>query len=277
MATQAAVLQEYLDLMFETVGRLVPETSAQLLPTKKPGHNYLGDDVEPAVLADIQGCMQGRRRFPAWQEAQLRELAFWRWVAFEGYQNRDPRTFRLLQAQFMLRNFMKTGWSLRELAGRAVVEIGCGPLGMIDFLPAIAGVAFDPLNRHYSRLFGKVRSPSVRYVDDLPALVARQSGGFDLGICFNVLDHTEEPRPIWDAFMRLVAPGGRFLVQVNTVRDGFPRTDEHRAMHPSPFSEQKISAWIREVCSEPTIERTDQPSGDNEFWFMAWGRKDRGS
>jgi SAM-dependent methyltransferase len=270
-----AVLQEYLDWMMDTMRELVPETSQQLLPTKQKHHNYLGEDVEPKVLADIECCMQGTKTFLPYQEAQLRELAFWRWVAYEGYNGDDPRTFRLLQLQFMLRNFMKTGWSLRQLASQSVVEIGCGPLGMIDFLPAARAVGFDPLNRHYSRLFGRVRSPEVDYVDDLGALSARHRGTFDVGICFNVLDHTDDPRHIYETYLRLIRPGGRFLIQVNTVRDGYPRTAEHQSMHPSPFSAEKITAWVREVCDAPTLECTDQPSGDNEFWFMAWGRKDR--
>ena len=269
------VIEEYLDLMFDIVHDLVPSISKQLLPTKLPQHNYLGTDIEPKVLGDLERCINGQSTFPRYEDAQLRELAFWRWVAYEGYAGNDPRTFRLMQERFMLRNFMKTGWSIRELSRCAVVEVGCGPLGMIDFLRAGRAVGFDPLNRHYSQLFGGVRAPNVEYVDDFGVLTAGNVGAFDLGICFNVLDHTDDPRQIWDGFMSMIRPGGRFLVQVNTVRDQFPRTAEHQAMHPSPFSERKILEWVRSVCDAPVIERTDEPSSDNEFWFMAWGRKDR--
>jgi SAM-dependent methyltransferase len=238
--------------------------------------NPLGDDLDPETLVAIESVCRrrhGEKDHGRWGVAQLHELAFWRWVAFQGYGGRPPQEFPAHQRKWMLSCFAKTGWSLHELESARIVEIGCGPLGMIEYLPGLERVGFDPLNEHYQKLFGNVRSGDVRYVTELESLVADRGGSFDLMICFNVLDHTPDPLLILRQAMSLVRPGGRFLVEVNLVRDGWPQTHEHRRMHPSPLRLETVAGWLSSYAPELDRVVSDEPTADNEFFSMFWGRK----
>ncbi len=209
----------------------------------------------------------------AWDRAEMEELAFWRHVAYVGYDGYDPRCFRHLQRLFMTKWFMLSTWSIAELGEASIVEIGCGPLGMIEYLPAKRRVAYDPLNASYSTLFSRVRSPDIEYTTDFEGLLRDNQGAFDLGICFNVLDHTSQPRWFFDSLLSLIKPNGRFLLQVNTVREGFPRSAKHAEMHPSPFTTDQIRSWLADYSAQFEERLEDTPSAENEFFYMAWGHK----
>ena len=58
--------------------------------------NCLGDDIDATVLREIDELLQQRTNSTnSWHEAQLRELAFWRWVAFEGALTHRARLITL--------------------------------------------------------------------------------------------------------------------------------------------------------------------------------------
>lgn len=262
--------------------RLVPPGPPDLAKldflSPSPGGNVLGDELDPETADLVNRFVGNGEDVPGLtehQKAQLHELGFWLWVAYVGYDGKPPAAFPTSQREWMLTNFRRTGWSEWWLRYCSVVEIGCGPLGMVEFLPGKRKVAFDPLNRHYDRLFSRARCNGVRYVSELAPLVEAERGAFDLAICFNVLDHATDPRDLFDAFMALIRPGGRFLFQLNVVKEGEERPEAHARMHPSPFTVEQITAWIDEYSLgyHPHYDQT--PSIENEYFFAAWGRKNR--
>jgi len=246
-------------------------------PPAVEARNCLGDDLDPETLALMNrpGENDSESADPCGDdELQISELAFWRYVAFHGYQQVAPRDFPAFQREWMLSSFAKTGWDLEELRGCDLVEIGCGPLGMIEFLPGRRKVACDPLNDHYARLFRRARSGTVRYCSRIEELLPAEAGAFDLAICFNVLDHTRESRKLFDSFMELVKPGGRFLLQVNTVRGLADRSAEHARMHPSPLTVETVRSWLAEYSSNRQDVLSAEPSQLHEYFFMSFGHKD---
>ncbi|MFL5328628.1 MAG: class I SAM-dependent methyltransferase [Gemmataceae bacterium] len=256
--------------------RMVQDANRLLEGTKAKDVNYLGDDIDPETLAELHRVLTdpaSHDGLDKYRVAQLRELGFWRWVAFEGYNELDPRVFPLYQNRFMTEMFLKTGWDARSLEQQSLVEIGCGPLGMIEFLPASRRVAFDPLNDHYNRLFSRIRSQSITYVTDLDELLRDAAGTFDLAICFNVLDHTNDPRGLFEQYMALLKPGGRFLFEVNTIAPNSRQSEEHRQMHPSPFTVGKITSWLSEYSRDYQQIVSNDPSPEKEYFFMSWGTK----
>lgn len=273
-----SVQDEYIQWLAGMVRSVADEASRELLAGKKPGRNYLGGDIDAGTLRRVKRAVRGDDAPGKSDEPDaglLEELAFWRWVAFEGYGGKDPRTFPWTQQLFMVSSFMRTGWSIDELAGGSIVELGCGPLGMVEFLPGATKAGFDPLNAYYENLFGKARRGDVHYTSDLDELLADRQGTFDLGICFNVLDHLPEPRPLLDALMSLIRPDGRFLVQVNTIRDECTQPNAHRRMHPSPFTAERIISWLAEYSDDCSTHVAEEPSEYNEFFFLAWGTKSK--
>ena len=176
--------------------RVLQKASRPKTVNESPSGNVLGDDLDTEtinMITRVTGDLEDIPGMTEYQKAQLHELSFWRWVAFFGYGGKTPAEFPKFQEDWMLSCFRKTGWSWWWLHFCSIVEIGCGPLGMVEYLPGRKKVAFDPLASHYQKLFRKAQSGKVHYVLDLGELTARSNGKFDLGICFNVLDHTIDP------------------------------------------------------------------------------------
>jgi 2-polyprenyl-3-methyl-5-hydroxy-6-metoxy-1,4-benzoquinol methylase len=248
---------------------LIREINEIIKPYKNNQKNYLGSDVSPKKLEQINSLAKGGDL----KEPSVEELAFWRWVAFEGYDGVDPRLFKYQQAIFMADVFSATGWALEWFSGKNILEIGCGPYGMIEiFTEDTYRLAYDPLNDEYDRLFSEIRSKSIHYTTAWQEILEGEQE-FDLVICFNVLDHTEHPKNVLAHMMHLLKSRGRFLIQVNTVREGCQRTPEHQKMHPSPIEVAMIQEMISAYSDSFTCNIENTPSKDNEFWFMAWGNK----
>ena len=232
----------------------------------------LGEDIDRKTLDKVSGLLGGTYAPETSNEnAQLRELAFWRWVAYEGYNGQPPESFPEHQRLFMSSCYDKTGWSRTRFSDKTIFELGCGPLGMIEYVTGMKRYAFDPLNQYYSQLFKNARSNNINYLtseselDEIPKA--------DFGICFNVLDHTPDAKAYFDLFLSKIAKGGAFLIQVNTIRKDVKRTAEHESMHPSPLTFERIYSWVQVVSKDVKYELSDKPSADNEFFFMCWGTK----
>jgi hypothetical protein len=231
-----------------------------------------GYDLDAALINKINKVLNGSH-VPSdpYEEAQLRELAFWRWVAYEGYAGKRPMNFFEHQQKFMTSCYSKTGWSIDKFKHQRVFELGCGPVGMIEFVGGVERYAFDPLNDYYSVLFSKLRRSDVKYISKKEQINLLDP--FDFGICFNVIDHTDNCSEWFDTFFDNIKPGGSFLFQVNTVKAGFDRTPEHNKMHPSPVTHEQISAMLATVTDNFDYQLNAEPSADNEFFYMAWGQK----
>ena len=236
----------------------------------------IGYDLDQPVLTKMAELLAGNYiATNPQEEAQLRELAFWSWVAFKGYAGKPPDFFREHQKKLMLGCYGKTGWPIDQFQNGSVFELGCGPLGMIEFIPGVQLYAYDPLNDEYGRLFAKLRSGHINYFSDSNKLAAIPE--VDFGICFNVLDHTEDARRWFVTFFERIKHGGAFLLSVNTVREDLERTEEHKKMHPSPLNVNTVLHWLSEVSADYDHWISEAPSPDNEFFFIAWGRKKKES
>ena len=265
---------------FQDLSWRVINQAARLCRTARDGlasgeapHNPCGDDLDPGDLARIEAVFAGKcEGLSAWQEAQIRELAFWRSVAFDGYDGKDPVIFPLFQEHLMVSTFYRAGWAMAEFREAAIVEFGCGPLGMIEYLPGARRVAFDSLNDKYGRLFANFRHRSIEYISD-PRQLLDETASFDLAICHNVLDHTDDPAGWFDALFGRLKSGGRFIFQVNLSKPGSPQPAEHRAMHPSPLAFDQVMGWLAAKSERFDHFCEAEPNGDNEFYFLSWGTK----
>lgn len=231
-----------------------------------------GLDLDAALVERINTVLNGSYiPLDGYEEAQLHELAFWRWVAYEGYSGQPPMEFFNHQQRFMTSCYTKTGWSIDRFANQRVFELGCGPVGMIEFVRGAERYAFDPLNDYYSLLFKNLRRGGVVYLNMKEDIL--KLAPVDFGICFNVLDHTDNGLEWFEIFFQTIKPGGYFLVQVNTIRAGYDRTPEHNKMHPSPMTHEQIGKMLSTASSKFECQLSSEPSADNEFFYMAWGQK----
>lgn len=131
----------------------------------------------------------------------------------------DPETMggRLLEAEHVARY----RWATALVAGNRVLDAGCGTGYGSDLLAEAAtevvGVDVDPgafADREPRRSNVSLTVADLRALPD-------ELGRFDAVVCFEVLEHLDDPDPALDGLVRVLAPGG-ILVVSSPNRDVYP-------------------------------------------------------
>jgi SAM-dependent methyltransferase len=114
------------------------------------------------------------------------------------------------------RFFRQSNWSAQELAGKKVLDIGCGS-GRFAEVALSCGAKVVALD--YSSAVDACRvnlgsNPNLHLLQgDVYALPLRRES-FDYVYCFGVLQHTPEPEKAFFALPPLLKPGGRLAVDI---------------------------------------------------------------
>ncbi len=182
-----------------------------------------------------------------WQASQRLELDFWKhWTKAAPYQNLDiPKYWAEELARF--------GCGRELFTGRRVLDIGCGPYGLIHFLDNAAGrVRIDPLLPQYeSRMTLSGPQLSIAALGERLPLA---SSSIDIAICFNALDHMRDPAAALDEIQRVLRPGGTLLLMIHT----FPAWTRPffwiDRLHPHHWT---ASGFVEQVGSAFRIDRTE--------------------
>jgi SAM-dependent methyltransferase len=98
-----------------------------------------------------------------------------------------------------------------------VLEIGSGPIGIVNFLDWGERYAIDPLEHFYRTQpsLAALRTPGVTYIDGTGERLPFEAGSFTLVIIDNVIDHTYAPRTILEEIRRVLRPEGGLYLSVN--------------------------------------------------------------
>lgn len=106
-----------------------------------------------------------------------------------------------------------------------VLELGIGPLGIgwSALTPTVRAVGVDPLallksntrNESVDRFVGELQRRTEFLQADATQQLPLDPASFDLVVCENVVDHTQDPGAILKEARRLVRPDGRLLFGVN--------------------------------------------------------------
>jgi len=153
-------------------------------------------------------------------------------------------------------HFSETGWQSSDLAGKLVLEAGCGA-GRFTRIFGEAGArlfTFDysaavDVSHENNRQFGNVTFLQC----DVLSMPFRKTS-FDYVFCFGVLQHTPDPRSAFFALSELVRPGGRLAIDIYR-KDGLIRPWKSKyiwrpittRMHPESllkFLEWFIPKWL---------------------------------
>jgi SAM-dependent methyltransferase len=155
----------------------------------------------------------GRTR---WLSAQRYEQDFWRRLGADiaaGARDQldwyDWRARRLEQRLAAVPDF-------RSDTGK-ILEIGCGPIGMINFLHGADRVGIDPLEQFYRATpsLVQLRRPGVTYLNGTGEQLPLKTGSCSLVIIDNVIDHTQAPGVILNEIHRVLEPYGCLYLSVN--------------------------------------------------------------
>ncbi|MCE6967547.1 class I SAM-dependent methyltransferase, partial [Cereibacter sphaeroides] len=105
------------------------------------------------------------------------------------------------------------GLTTDDYAGQRVLDIGCGPIGTLEWCDmACERVGVDPLAHRYERL--NKGAHKMRYVESGAEQLPFSDGSFDIVSMFNSLDHVENVEAAAREAQRVLRPGGSLLLIV---------------------------------------------------------------
>lgn len=188
-----------------------------------------------------------------WEVAQEYEQGYWQALAdriasgsesqLEWYNWRAGELARKLNA----------AGAARLVDGTArVVEVGCGPIGIVSYFPAAERVAVDPLEHFYGKhpVLSKLRNPAVDYRRGKGEALPLPDGGFDLAIMENCIDHVQDMDSVMRELRRVLKPDGLLYLTVNARTPvGFV---VHRMLsnlridagHPHTFTRDRVGRFL---------------------------------
>jgi SAM-dependent methyltransferase len=150
-----------------------------------------------------------------WIEAQLVEQAWWH----EASKDTSALLMKLAETAELL------PWVSSDVKPGSVLELGIGPLGVglgsllgadyvvgVDSLPLMTpNTDHAALNRFLLEMQGITQYHEGDVTEELPF----PDASFDLVVCDNVVDHTQEPEAVLREARRLVKAGGTLIFGVN--------------------------------------------------------------
>ncbi|MDP6763488.1 MAG: class I SAM-dependent methyltransferase [Planctomycetota bacterium] len=148
-----------------------------------------------------------------WNRSQEAETRFW-----EGSADR----YGHFSAEYWERMLAQDGLDPSFFEGARVIELGCGPFGMIHYLDTPREkIGCDPLIETYREL-GLLQDGGVTHLAGRGERVDLPAGSVDVVISYNVLDHVDDPLGSLREAHRLLTEGGRMYLNVHSF-PGFLR------------------------------------------------------
>jgi SAM-dependent methyltransferase len=200
------------------------------------------------------------------------ELRFWieRWDAhIRGGSLFSPRGLELIGEEEVADSYEGRRWQearaqvrrvLEEaeiddpdfFSGRVVLEIGPGPVGLPDACGARIALAVEPLAPRLEAA-GLLLHGDAVYLATGAESIPLLDGSVDVVVARNSLDHVVDPAAVLSEVVRVLAPGGTLILNVDI--DGEPTAEE-----PHAFSADDVRRLVRPLRVEN--ERTiDEPHG----------------
>lgn len=153
-----------------------------------------------------------------WKRAQAYERGYWEGVAGDIDAGRVDA-------------FSWYGWRADELSrwlgecelghltdGTAkVLEVGSGPVGLVNNFPGAERVAVDPLSDQYSSDESTVaaRDPEVDHRQGMGEALPCEDSHYDLVIIENCIDHVRDVDAVMEEIARALTPSGVLYLTVN--------------------------------------------------------------
>lgn len=184
-----------------------------MLQALKPGAKII---VNTALSVLPGGA---RRRFK-----QYHELRYWRGVTRPIRDDRAKLEHERAHYEFFFTTFF--GLTAEDYAGRALLDIGCGPCGSLEWAKeARERVGLDPLADEYRKLAHDRQA--MTYCAASSEAIPYPNGHFDSVSTFNCLDHVDDVEKTVREIKRVTAHAGRILLIVEIGHAPTP-TEPHR-------------------------------------------------
>jgi ubiquinone/menaquinone biosynthesis C-methylase UbiE len=202
-----------------------------------------------------------------WLEAQEYERGFWRRLG-ESIQDGtaaqlDWYRWRAGRLETLLRRV-----ATEMPRGGKVLEIGSGPIGIVNFLEWGERFAIDPLEPFYRQqpALIELRNPGSTYLEGSGEHLPLPDASCSLVIIDNVIDHTYAPEKILQEISRVLAPQGRLYLCVNVhTRWGAFLHDVLAGLridrgHPYTFTSEALRQLLRRHSFSLELEEIEDSS-----------------
>lgn len=137
-----------------------------------------------------------------------RPKAYYEWMYWK-HVKRKEKTFNNDHYQhFYTTHF---GLTVSDYAGKAILDIGCGPRGSLEWAKMAAQrIGIDPLVEKYKRIIPP--NSQMEYVQGNAENMPFSDGQFDFVSSFNSLDHVSDLSQVISEIKRVTKKGGYFLL-----------------------------------------------------------------
>jgi len=152
---------------------------------------------------------------------------------------------------------MHVNWVKRVYGGNpnTVLEVGCGPVGLIKHLGMSRRVAVDPLLNEF-RKDGFPIDEHYRGCELLPSSAEDVvlDGQFDLVLCLNVLDHCMDAEKVLRRLVAWTKPDGALI-----LRSDLRSRNGGSVYHPIVFTREDVNRVFSEVGMRVIAEYKGPP------------------
>ena len=131
------------------------------------------------------------------------ELAFWQSrLKLQGVLSNDHYEY------FYTTHF---GLAKEYYSGKKILDIGCGPRGSLEWADVSEfRIGVDPLAFAYRNLGSRLHA--MKYVACVAETLPFATGSFDIVCSLNSLDHVDDLNRVKNEIIRVISPGGIFLL-----------------------------------------------------------------
>lgn len=193
------------------------------------------------------------------EEAQKEELAFWNTPGAELGEQLKQLTY----AKYLQLDFIHDGSSpyVIDKTGLKILDVGGGPVSLLLKTQAARKIVVDPC--HYDNWVDmRYQANHVEWWEIEGEYCNKDIVNYGLESeldevwIYNVLQHTEDPKRIFDNVYKALRTSGifRFLDWVDTPTN---------IAHPISLTYNELSAWLAENYDQPLIQTSINENGAN--------------
>ena len=140
-----------------------------------------------------------------WFAFQKREMLFWK-------QSDALRARQVFCKRYYLPILQSVG---QPLFNPNILEIGCGPVCLIQHIVGEKHTYVDPLLDYYRRQFPNVMPEDAEYKTSMAEKVVLAESSFDLVVCLNALSDVHNPELVLNKVERVLKQNGVFVMSID--------------------------------------------------------------
>jgi glycosyltransferase involved in cell wall biosynthesis/SAM-dependent methyltransferase len=149
-----------------------------------------------------------------WALARRHERAYWESIKRDGYLGLTSAEFQAWHPIVQLWSLNYLGHSFDWYLDKTVVEIGCGPFGVISGLRASRKIGVDPLLPAYQDLWN-LEPQNCEYLPDRGEEISLPDGTADVVVCLNFLEYVRSPAAVLREIRRILKQEGELFLSLD--------------------------------------------------------------